>query len=377
MEKTRVLEICLGEFLSSGSSVMVWNWYKQFDLDQFEVDFFVLRQLDESYLSEIKVNGGHCYFCPNMNPIIRKIRRALLLHRVIQKNQYDCIHIHVTNAAFCALVCLFAGKSPIILHSHNSEISSHVKLFLHNIGKPFLKKANITYFACSDLAAEFLFPRSIASEKKYVVINNGIDVRKFTFNQEIREKIRKELEIVDCFVIGHVGRFVYQKNHEFLIRVFAAVKERCTKARLLLVGDGDKVENLKEDIVSQVKALKLEKEVLFYGNTDKVNEVYQAMDCFVLPSRYEGFGVVAIESQAAGLKTLCADTVPQKVMITDLLEYLPLDAPIETWADKILSFDSEKERKDMSEQIIAAGFDITASAAFIQDKYEKLAKERK
>ena len=376
MEKICVLEICIGRFLASGSSVMVWNWYQRFDFEKYDVDFFTLDQPEESYLSEIAGNGGRCYFCKNNNPIIRKIAKTSLLYRVIQKNKYDCIHVHITDATFCALVCLFGGKRPIILHSHTSKNPSRMKLFLHTIGKRFLKKESITYFACSDLAAEFLFPRSIVSEKKYTVINNGIDVRKFAFNRETRKKYREKLGLSDCFVVGHVGRFAYEKNHEFLIRVFAALKELCPNARLLLVGDGEKNENLKDEIVSQVKTLKLEKEVIFYGNTDKVNEVYQAMDCFVLPSRYEGLGVVAIESQAAGLKTLCADTVPQEAMITDLLEYLPLGAPIEMWADKILSYNSGEERKNMTEQISAAGFDVATSAAFIQNQYKHLAKER-
>ncbi len=374
MEKVHVLEICLGRFLASGSSVMVWNWYQQFDFKKFDVDFFVLNQPEKSYLSKITGNGGKCYFCKNNNPFIRKIVKTSLLYKVIKKNKYDCIHVHITDAALCALVCLFGGKKPIILHSHNSKNPSRMKLFLHNMGKRFLKKANITYFACSDLAAEFLFPRSIVSEKKYTIIRNGIDVRKFAFNREIRKKYREELGLYDCFVVGHVGRFAYQKNHEFLIRVFAAVKGLCPNARLLLVGDGENSENLKDEIISLVKVLNLEKEVIFYGNTDKVNEVYQAMDCFALPSRFEGLPVSAIEAQAAGLRILLSDTITREAKITELAEYLSLDEPVQLWANKILSYNSGEERKDMTEQIIEAGFNISESARFIESQYELLAR---
>lgn len=368
----KVLEIVLGEFRASGSSVMVWKWYENFDLSNLDVDFFCWIKPEDFYTNIISNNGGTCYFIkPYNNKPMRIIMRAKLLHKIVKENHYDYIHIHKNNAKTVLGIYLISKKyARIIAHSHNTNIRKSVTgKILHIICKYLSTNCKMSRIACSDDAAKWLYPPCILKNHQYEVIKYGIDVQRFLYNELVRDQIRSELDLDNKFVIGHIGRFVYQKNHSFLIDIFQKVHQMCSNAVLLLIGDRDEGEDLTMDIKNKVKALQLTDNVIFYGNSNKVNELYQAMDCFVLPSRFEGLGIVLIEAQAAGLKILCSDTVPREAKVTENLKYMSLNSPPERWAEELLSYNDHYERKNTLRQIEEAGYGLKSSARRIENLY--------
>lgn len=370
----KVLELGPGDFGKSGLSVIAWNWYREFDKDKICVDFLSCSVPDNNYVEYIHKNGGEFYLIDieGKNIIQRQIGRFLTSRKTSKKNKYDCIHIHVSEAgeafAFYAGVKPFCKK--IIIHSHNSgvgcesskfTIGAKIKVCLHKLCKHLISGKNVVRLACSDLAGKWLY----LPKHDYTIVNNGIDTEKFVFDRQVRDKIRAELKIENKFVVGHIGRFSYQKNHKFLIDIFNEIYKENSNAVLLLLGCGE----LEKQIREKVHALGLDKEVIFYGTVSNANEFYQAMDCFVLPSNFEGLPVVAVEAQAAGLKFLCSDVVTKEAKITELLEFMSLSESAEAWAKKVLSYDNGYDRIDMSDEIKRAGFDIKYSAKQLERLY--------
>ena len=195
-----------------------------------------------------------------------------------------------------------------------------------------------------------------------------LDAEAFTYNADTREKVRKEFGFSEGqLVVGHVGRFSYPKNHEFLVDCFDALRKKVPDARLLLVGD-DKGK-IGEEIHEKIRLLGLEESVIFAGLRSDVQDLMQAMDVFPFPSRYEGLPVTLIEAQASGLPCLISDMVPIECKKTDLVSQIASDASPEHWANEILNA-SETERKDTARQIIESGFDISENAKRLQEFYE-------
>ena len=374
MGKKKILEIVGGEFDTSGSSLMIWKWYENFDLTSLQIDFFCLNQPKDYYSQIIAKNDGKCYvFGPDKGKSLgNKVLQAIALHKIAKENCYDCIHIHISSAKVVLLTYLLCKRyvKKMISHSHNTCVrGSFINRLLHNLCKYLLSNSKIIRVACSKDAAKWLFPPRIIKKQQYIIIKNGIDIPKFAYNNKVRKGMRKELNLEGCFVIGHIGRFVYQKNHSFLIDVFEYIHQKCPNAMLLLIGDGDSYENLTFYIKNKVKHLNLMDNVIFFGNTDKVNELYQAMDCFILPSHYEGLGIVLIEAQAAGLKILCADTIPEEAKITENLKYMSLNLSPEKWADELLSYNEHYERENTFWKIEKAGYNIRISSKIIENLY--------
>lgn len=375
----KVLEVGPGNFGKGGISVIAWRWYSKFDQKKFTVDFASAISPEKKYTDIIKSNGGEFYCIASVkNKIIKQFEKVSRLRKIVKKNQYDCIHIHADNA-FTMAVFYFAVRKycdNIIIHAHSTGIDGgstkknflmNFKRFLHGLCRPLIRGKNAAYLACSDAAAKWLFPAGIYKTRRFTVIANGIETHKFAYDPNIRNEVRKALSITDKFVIGNVGRFSYPKNHDFLIDIFEEVYKRNNSAVLLLIGRGE----LEEKIKNKVSVLGLDKAVIFYGTSSDVHKLYQAMDCFVFPSHFEGLGMAAIEAQAAGLKTICADTIPEEAKITELFEYMSLNDPAEKWADKLLSCNNGYERKDMSDEIDKKGYNILQSAKQIEELYLK------
>ena len=233
---------------------------------------------------------------------------------------------------------------------------------LHNMAKSLLAENATDYWACSRLAAEFMFPRDVV--ERYEFIPNGIDIEKFRFNDEVRKKVRKDLGIEGKLVIGNVGRLCYQKNQENLIEVFAKLQSERPESVLLLVGEGE----MKAELQQQVEKLGIADKVLFYGVTDKVEQLLWAMDIFVFPSRFEGLGIVAVEAQAAGLPVICSDGVPNEAVVSDLVEKVDLRSGVDSWVESILHCQIDADRLAVHEQVQKSGFAV----ADVADRIEKV-----
>lgn len=378
MERIKILEVGPGNFGKGGMSVATWNWYKNFDYKRIQADFISIAKPDNKYIEYINEHNGSFYYVNCSNKIIRQFRKYNLIYKLAKSNHYNCVHIHVGNAftALFSYIVVYRFCGNVFIHSREAgrrgnnsinvvNILEIVKYLLHRMCRPFIIGDKITCLGCSELAVKWMFPRQVIERKQYIVIKNGIEVSNFVFNAQVRNKMRDILNLKENFVIGHIGRFVYQKNHNFLIDIFYEVYKRNNKAILLLAGEG----KLEKQVKDRVANLGLNDNVIFYGTTSKVNELYQVMDCFVFPSHNEGFGTVCIEAQAAGLKVLCSDKIPKETQITELIDYLSLSSAPLKWANKILSYDNKYERKDMSEEIKKAGYDIHQSAKELEQLY--------
>lgn len=375
--KIKILEVGLGLFSGSGLSVMAWELCRRMDYDRVQIDFATAVKETGDYEEAVAKNGGQIFKIRNTgNVISKKLNWYKQLKKIACEGKYDFIHIHSGDLVNTVFLYLSAKKccNNVIIHSHAAGFETNsskynLKIALKNIAGAILKKCikydNSVFLACSDPAARWMFPGKVIKNNNYTVLKNGIESENFVFSPQIREKVRKELSLDGKFVIGHVGRFAYPKNHIFLLDIFNSIHRKNSDSVLLLAGDGE----LEAEIREKAAKLGLLDSIIFFGATEKVNELYQAMDCFVFPSHYEGLGIVAIEAQAAGLRTLCSDAVPGEAKITELIEYASLSDGADVWAERVLGFNNGYERKNMCDEIKSAGYDIKQSVKQLEDIY--------
>ena len=290
----------------------------------------------------------------------------------ILDNGYDIVHLHTSWWRGFLLEDIAREKKvpKIIVHSHNTDV--HIKenqsrqdaRKLHFEQRELLTEDKATDFiACSEEAAEWLYGDKISKNKVHI-IPYAIEIDNYTFNSDLRESYRTKLGLKsDDYVIVHVGRFAYQKNHDFLLEVFKSISEEHENTILLLVGIGE----LEEQIRSRVYQYKLDNKVLFLGKRDDVNCIMQAADIFAFPSRFEGFGIVLIEAQAAGLKCIVSNEIPAIAKITKNIEFLPLDQ--ERWKENLQKYRNGYNREDMSEIMENSGFGMSTLVRKIEDIY--------
>jgi glycosyltransferase involved in cell wall biosynthesis len=294
--------------------------------------------------------------------------KALIKH--FKENHYDIVHSGMNTLSVFSLCAAWIAKVPIrINHNHSTASKGETKRnILKYILRPFAKIFATDYCACSRYAGEWLFGKRAMRKSKVTIFNNAIDLNKFKFDQQVREEVRKELNIEDKFVVGHIGRFCYQKNHEFLIDIFEEVHKRRSNAVLLLVGIGE----LTDDIKKKVHDKGLADFVIFLGRRTDANRLYQAMDVFVLPSHYEGLPVVGVEAQAVGLPCILSTSMTTETKMTSNAVTIGLDEPAAVWADEILSCTNRVVNRSLAvNEVAAAGFDISKETKKLEMFYNK------
>lgn len=282
--------------------------------------------------------------------------------------------------------CMFNDMTPLkkaaevgipvrIAHCHNPQnmdksVIGHVQGFLHRVNQHSLSRYANVLWACSMESAKWACP---AMDLPCEVIPNAIDAQMFRFSEQVRREVREQYGLEDCLVVGHVGRLQYQKNQTFLLDAFRHLHEREEKARLVLVGDGPDLTELEAKAVT----LGIEREVLFLGNRDDVNRLLQAFDLFVMPSHFEGFGMAALEAQAAGLPCLLSASVPKETKLTRNVEFIPAEDPA-IWAEHMLNMLERHEiRRDEAQTIADAGYDIGTAAQRLEDKLIALTERKR
>jgi glycosyltransferase involved in cell wall biosynthesis len=341
----RILIIGMHDLIG-GVETFLMSYWQHIDKSKFQMDFLSIYP-KLCYEDELVKGGAKIHKVSDFKK--HPLKYAKELSKILKENKYDIVHINMLSMAnFIPFVVAKKCKiKKIIAHAHNTGIPSNIirKILHFTCKKIILSNAN-DFWACSEKAGKWMF-----GDDRAKIIYNAIDVKKFSFNAIARDKIRKEFSLENKFVIGHIGRFHEQKNHAFLIDVFAEVYKRDKSAVLLLVGDGE----LRDDIEKKVKKLGLKNGVIFAGIRADVENMYQCFDVFVLPSLFEGFGIVFIEAQCSGLPSFASDVVPLEANITGLLQHLPFD--IEMWAKTILE-KKNFDRVDLSEKISEAGYDI-------------------
>ena len=306
----------------------------------------------------------------NESGTIKKcIKKILAINNFLKENKYDIVHTNESplHALLFAIVAKKRGVKRIIVHAHTNNEADSIKFskIFNSLIRELIPLFATDLVAITPHAARWYYPKRYCKSGKVKMIKNGIDTDKFIFNQDIRNKTREKLDLNDKFVIGHVGRLSFQKNQEFLIEIFKEILKINEKAFLLMVGEGENLDVLRK----KISEANLDKYVMFYGVSDNVEALMQAMDVFVMPSRFEGLGIVAIEAQAAGLITVCSKQVPQETCLSPIIKYIDLEDGAKVWAKEILELTEKYERKDMSQYIINNDYDIKNSAKKLEKLY--------
>ena len=284
LEEKIIVAHIMGKWNGGGVESVVMNYYKNIDRNRIQFHFLCDEDSTDIPYEEIEKLGGKVIVIP---PYQKLFEYQKELYRIFKENNYKIVHSHINAlSVFPLRIAKKAGVPIRIAHSHStSNKKEWKKNILKMILRPFSKLYANKYFACTEYSGKWLFGKKVVERKELNVINNAIDLKKFEFNKNTREDLRKKLGIKeDVLVIGHVGRFMKQKNHEFLIDVFEKAIKQDDNIYLILVGQGPLEDKIKE----MVKEKGIEDKILFLGQRNDVNKLYQAMDIFVLPSLYEG-----------------------------------------------------------------------------------------
>lgn len=368
-EPIRIAQI-IGKWLGGGVEAVVMNYYKHIDRSKIQFDFICDSDSTNIPYDEIEKLGGKVILIPPYQKIFKYHKE---LKKVLQEGNYKIVHSHINTLSIFSLFAAKCAKVPVrIAHSHSTTNKKEKKKnLMKQILKPFSKLFATDYMCCSEYAGRWLFGNKEYDKGNVYLLNNAIDVELFKYDENVRKQIRNELNIKDdTLAIGHIGRFVEQKNHTFLINIFNEVHKQNNNSLLLLIGQGP----LKERIEEKVKQLGISNSVLFLGQRNDTNKLYQAMDVFVLPSLYEGLPVVGVEAQASGLLCLLSDEMTKETKILGTTKFKYINKPALDWANDILNNYKDYTRKSQNDNIRKNGFDIEEEGKKLEEKYFKLLK---
>jgi len=361
-EAIRVLQV-VTQMHRAGLETMLMNYYRHIDRSKVQFDFLTHREGHFDYDDEIRSLGGRIYpMCPirikNFISYRNKLDSFFRTHP-----EYKIIHCHLDSlSTFVLLAAKKAGVPIRIAHSHNSGFERDIKMPFRYLSRLILPFSATHFMGCGNESVRFMFGKKIYRSGNYTIIQNAIDVCKFSFDPIVREEYRSQMGLNDKLVFGHIGRFTSQKNHTFLIDIFEQIYSQRPDSALLLIGTGDNEQAIRE----KVRAKRLNSAVYFLGVREDIPQLLNAMDVFLLPSLFEGLPVVGVEAQAAGLPCFFSDRVPQEVQITGNVVFLPLgDASL--WVQAILSTVISRESDIKS--ITAAGFDVLSQAKELEKLY--------
>lgn len=366
MKEEKVLHILcvLNHMDFGGIEAVVMNYYRNMDKSKIQFDFAVCEESVLPQRNEIEKSEGRIYLLPK---IAHLLQYNNVLRKIMKEKKYEIVHCHMnTLSVFPLFSAFFAGTRVRICHNHSTaDKGEGGKTLLKYFLRPFNKVFATDYFACGEHAARWMYGNRTYNAGKVHVMPNAIEVDRFRYNFDGRNQLRKKLGISDKFVIGHIGRFMYQKNHEFLIEIYAEIHRQKKDTVLLLVGEGE----LECRIRDKVRRLGLEDSVIFYGVSDTVNQLYQVMDAFVFPSFYEGLGLVAIEAQAAGLPVYASDAVPKEVKVTPAFRYMALTETAKVWAAEILKTAVDEEYREDAWRLVDKSIYSLKQQAVIEQQY--------
>ena len=354
----------------AGIETMLMNYYREIDRDRIQFDFLANKPVPGEYDEEIRGMGGRVFVSPGLNPLHFPRYRRFVADLLHSDPEIRIVHAHNEAMGYYALKSAKdAGIRVRIAHAHNTQIIRDYKYPLKLICKELLPGAATDYWSCGRDAGIYYYGQKRWNESGFI-LRNAIDVSRFAFRQERRERLRQLHGLEKCFVIGHVGRFNVQKNHSRLLDIFAEVARAVPGARLALIGTGE----LEQSVEEKARSMGILDKTLFLGQMADVSDWYLAMDCFVLPSLFEGLPVVGIEAQAAGLPCFFSDRVTDEVLLSAGARRISLQAENAEWAREILAaWQSETERAQGMDIVRRAGYDIHMEAQKLQALYMEMA----
>lgn len=366
-EPIRVAQI-IGKWLGGGVESVVMNYYRHIDRTKIQFDFICDEDSTNIPYGEIEKMGGKVILIPPYQKVFKYHKK---LKEVLKSGGYKIVHSHInTLSVFSLFAAKCAGVPVRIAHSHSTTNKKEKKKnLLKQVLRPFSKVFATDYMCCSELAGRWLFGNKEYDNGNVYLLNNAIDLDKFKYDEEKRKEKRKELNIEDStLVIGHVGRFVEQKNHRFLIDIFNEVHKQKENSILLLAGQGPLMEEMKE----KVKILGIEDSVKFLGQRNDINELYQAMDLLLFPSLYEGLGMVVVEAQISGLPCVVSTEIPKIAKVTKKITFVNLENKIKPWNEVIFKYLSNINRKNINFTDKIENYDIKKDVTKLEIKYINL-----
>lgn len=366
-EPIRIAQV-IGKWVGGGVEAVVMNYYRYIDKSKIQFDFICDEDSTNIPYEEIEKLGGKVILIPPYQKLFRYHKE---LKRILKEGNYKIVHSHINTLSVFSLFAAKCAKVPVrIAHSHSTTNKKEKKKnLMKQVLKPFSKLFATDYMCCSELAGRWLFGDKLYDEGKIYLLNNAIDLHKFEYNEKIREEVRKELNIdEETFVMGHIGRFVEQKNHNFLIEIFAELYKEKPNSVLMLVGQGP----LQDDMKEKVEQLELSNNVMFLGQRNDAARLYQAIDVFVLPSLYEGLPVVGVEAQAAGLLCVLSDDMTKETKVLGTTVFNTLNQSASEWAKTILTKSNEYTRQKTNDEMKNKNFDIDTEACKLEKVYYDL-----
>ena len=370
---TSIIHIAPKMIRSGGIENIIMNYYRHLNREEFNFIFVVPTVEEADFDQEIRSLGG------KIVPVISRqehfIKNILATYKILSREkQAKIVHIHVVDASrvIDGMIAKLCGKK-VIFHSH----TIYPDLLLNNrikrkIRAPFFRLFGNYFFACSAEAGQYFFGDKIINNKNFSIMKNAISLNKYIFQPIVRHRIRKEFGIDKEFVVGQVGRFSNEKNHDFTLSIFKELLKQNSNSRLLLVGDGLLFNQIKE----QVQKLGIDDKVIFTGARSDVPQLMQGMDALIFPSKYEGLGMAVIEAQASGLSCVVSSVVPQETKLTEVIEYLSLDEGSKKWVNSLLKIRNEKkgQRQTQVEKLKISGYDIESAAEWLKNYYQMIEK---
>lgn len=300
---------------------------------------------EDVFYEKAKALGVNILSSPHRSQALSDYKK--FLRSVLKEGKYDVIHIHGNSATMAIETKIANGLVPVrIAHGHNTRTNHPL---IHKMLKGTLNSTTTNPAACSNEAGKFLF------SKDFTIIPNCVDVDRFTFSEEKRARTRASLGVENEPLFGHIGRFSYQKNHEFLINIFEKIQKKLPQAKLLLIGTGEEVPTVR----NQVSSLHLEDSVIFLGTTEDIESYLCAMDLFLLPSRFEGRPITLVEAETSGLSVIVSSAVPEDAIITRAGLRMRAECTADEWAEAaVKQYYNTRDRNLASREIKAAGYDI-------------------
>ena len=355
----------IGKLNAAGVEAVVNNYYKNIDHNKYQFDYYIDSDSSCKPSKDLIDMGARYFVIPPYQHLFSHIKTLV---RLFKENKYLIVHSGMNTLAPISLFAAWMAGVPIrINHNHSTAGKGEFKRnCLKYCLRPFAKVFANYYCACSKYAGIWLFGKNFFSSGKVTVFNNAVDTSKFAFSTSNRDKLRKELGISNKYVIGHIGRFTKQKNHYFLIDIFEQYYKKNSNAVLLLVGIGE----LQDEIKDAVKKKKLEDAVIFLGKRSDVDELYSAIDLFVLPSLYEGLPVVGVEAQVSGLPCIFSNEITREVAITENVYFLPIDGSVSDWCSQITNFKNLDLKRDKL-KLKDCSFDIKVQANNLVEYYDE------
>ena len=365
-EPIRILH-CVTIMNRNGLENRLMDIYRNIDRSVIQFDFMTNRAEAGEFDEEILQLGGKVFHMSRIAPksffqYIGELKRFFQAHP-----EYKIVHSHLNTLSTWPLLMAKKAGVPIrIAHSRNASMDRNIKMLYKAFSRLFINGQATDRFACSRSAGIWLFGKKQVEKESFHVIPNAIQLDRFLYSEETRQKMRDALKIAkEELAIVCVARFSLQKNHKYLLQVFHEIKKKKQNSKLYLVGQGE----LEQEIRSQIKALGLEDAVVFLGSRSDVGDVLTAMDGFLFPSFYEGFGTVIVEAQCSALPMIASDTIPAETKLCDCVAFASLKEAPAVWADKMLKLIETNRRKDNSALIRECGYDIRKSYTWMENFY--------